>query len=274
MSGKLLGVSWTDDVTLTITSEAGTYVKANLQDLQPGRKWRSTTTADQVITADLGGIKEITGFVLYSHNLSVESDITFEIADTISFSNITYTTTFKGVAPLYGYGTQALGLYGIGGYSTEGIVQTFSTHWTTAAETGQAIRVTISDSTNADGYVEVGRLKVGYAVDVPISPGYSMGFSEQTTLTRTRGGALRSDNRPSYRWATIDTTLMDENEETRIMDLFNDVGRSTDVLWTAFPSDNTTRERRSTILGRVVSGGGSTITNEGSLAQFTIEEAL
>lgn len=67
---------------------------------------------------------------------------------------------------------------------------------------------------------------------------------------------------------------MDITEETRLMDLFEEVGRRSDVLWAAFPGESTTRERRNTILGRITSGGGSTITNEGSLASLTIEEAL
>ncbi len=274
MSGKLLGKSWLDDLTLSVTSEAGTYAVTNLQNLQPGRLWRSTDTADQIITCDLGRVREITGFALYAHNLSVNSEITFEIATDATFATITYTTTFPGVTPVYGWGTQPLGLYGLGGYSDDGIVQTFATHWTASIQAGNAVRVTLSDSGNTDGYIEAGRLKVGYAVDVPIAPGYSMGFAEQTELTRTRGGALRSDNRPSYRWATIDTTLMDITEETRLMDLYEEVGRRSDILWAAFPGESTTRERRNTMLGRMTSGGGSTITNEGTIASLTIEEAL
>ena len=274
MSGKLLGKSWLDDLTLNVTSEAGSYAVTNLQNVQPGRVWRSTDLTDQVITADLGQVREITGFAIYAHNLGIDSEITFEIATDITFSTILYTTTFPGVTPLYGWGIQPLGLYGLGGYSDEGIVQTFSTHWTADLQTGSAVRITISDPTNSDGYIEAGRLKVGYAVDVPIAPGYAMGFNEQTALTRTRGGALRSDNRPAYRWANIETVLMDITEETRLMDLYEDVGRRSDVLWAAFPGEGTTRERRNTILGRIVSAGGATITNEGTLSTLTIEEAL
>lgn len=272
--GKLLGKSWLDANTLTVTSEAGTYVKENLQNVQPGRIWRSTDLTDQVITCDLQKQRECTGFALYAHNLSINSAITFEVFADPGLVDLVYTTTFPGVTPEYGWGTQPLGLYGLGGYSDEGIIQTFSTHWTAGVVVGQSIRVTISDSANPDGYIEAGRLKIGAAVDVPVAPGYSMGFSEQTSLTRTRGGALRSDNRPAYRWANIDTTLMDITEETRLMDLFEEVGRRSDVLWAAFPGESTTRERRNTILGRITSGAGSTITNEGSLASLTIEEAL
>ncbi len=274
MSGKLLGKSWLDDKTLSVTSEAGSYAATNLQNVQPGRLWRSTDLTDQVITCDLGQVREVTGFALYAHNLTVNSQITFELATDATFATILYTTTFPGVSPVYGWGSQPLGLYGLGGYSDDGVVQTFSTHWTETIQVGAAVRVTLSDTTNADGYIEAGRLKVGHAVDVPIAPGYSMGFADQTELTRTRGGALRSDNRPSYRWASIDTTLMDVGEETRLMTMYERVGKRSDILWAAFPGENTTRERRNTILGRMTSGGGTTITNEGSLASLTIEEAL
>jgi len=272
--GKLLGKSWTDDNAITITSEAGTYLKENLQNVQPGKIWRSTDLTDQVITCNFGQQRETTGFAIYAHNFSDTSEITFEVFKDTGLTNLIYTTTFPGTTPVYGWGTQPLGLYGLGGYSDEGIVQTFSTHWTSSVVVGQSIRVTISDPSNPDGYIEAGRLKIGAAVDVPFAPGYSMGFAEQTSLTRTRGGALRSDNRPSYRWATIDTTLLDITAEARLMDLFEAVGRRSDVLWTAFPGESNTRERRNTILGRITSGGGSSITNEGATASFTIEEAL
>lgn len=272
--GKLLGKSWADSETLTVTSESGGYVKENLQDLQPGRVWRSTSTADQTIQCPFSTPRECTGFCLYGHNLSNDADITLTIYEDAAYTTVVETTTVKALDPEYGLGEQPLGLLGLGGYSDEGLVRNFTVIWFESTVVGQSMEVVISDSTNVDGYVEVGRMKIGSAVDVPVAPGYSMGFGEQTDITRTRGGALRSENRPTYRYANIDTTLMEREEAAALLTLYEEVGRRGDILWTAFPSENTTREKRNTILGRMTSGGGVTITNEGELASLTIEEGL
>ncbi len=106
MTGRLLGTSLLDSVTLTATSEAGAYTVSNLVATQPGKLWRSTSAAAQTITGDLGEDKRINGFVLYAHNLSNDGSATVQLtlSNNSGHTDQVYDTTVEATDPLYGWG--------------------------------------------------------------------------------------------------------------------------------------------------------------------------
>ena len=130
MAGRLLGTSELDGVTLSVTSAAGDYVIANLTDIQPGLKWRSTNTSAQTITGDMGGSKAITAFVLYNHNLSSGGTIQFTLSTDSGHTAQAYDATVNAQEPTYGWGDGPYGGLGndntYGGFSTEGWVTKFT----------------------------------------------------------------------------------------------------------------------------------------------------
>lgn len=273
---RLLGTSHLDGLTLTATSEAGTYLASNLLNVQPGRIWRSTSTAAQTITADFGEDKRCTAFCLYAHNLSNDGSATVRVtlSNDSGHTDIVYDTTVEATEPLYGWGEGPYGLEGYGGYSSEGYSQNFTVIWFGGTYVARYFRAVITDTSNADGYIQAGRIKIGQHMDIPVVQGYSMGWDEQTELTRTRGGALRSDSRDPFRYASATSAVLDKIQEGDILEIFRSVGRRGDVLWSAFPDDATAQTRRNTILGRLTDYGSADISYVGSTVQFTIEEGL
>jgi hypothetical protein len=273
---KLLGTSHLDGLTLTATSEAGTYLASNLLNVQPGRIWRSTSTAAQTITADLGEDKRNNAFCIYAHNLSNDgtASVRLTLSNDAAHTDIVYDNTVEGTDPLYGWGEGPYGMEGYGGYSSEGWAQPFTVIWLGDVYVARYFRVIITDTANADGYIQAGRIKLGQSIDIPVVQGYSMGWDEQTELTRTRGGALRSDSRDPFRYASATSAVLDKIQEGDVLEVFRSVGRRGDVLWSAFPDDATAQTRRNTILGRLTDYGSADISYVGSTVQFTIEEGL
>jgi len=273
---RILGTSHLDGRTLTATSAAGTYVVANLVNVQPGRIWRSTSASAQTITVDMGEDKVCTCFVLYAHNLSNDGSATVQVtlSNDSGHSDQVFDTTVEATDPLHGWGEGGYGMAGFGGYSDEGYAQPFTVIWFGAAYVARYARVIITDTSNSAGYVQAGRIKIGQHIDVPVVSGYGMGWTEQTELTRTRGGALRSDSRDPFRYANATSAVLDKIQEGDLLEVFRSVGKRGDVLWSAFPDDATAQTRRNTILGRLVDYGTADIQKVGSTISFSIEEGL
>ena len=273
---RILGESHLDGVTLSVTSTAGSYAVSNLTNIQPGRIWRSTTDSAQTITADFGEDKRCTAFCLYAHNLSNDGSATVQVilSNDSGHSDQVFNTSVEATDPLYGWGEGPYGMEGLGGYSDEGYTQPFTVIWFGSTVVARYFKCVITDTSNSDNYIQAGRIKIGQHVDVPIVNGYGMGWTEETELTRTRGGALRSDSRNPFRFANATTTVLDKIQEGDLLEVFRSVGKRGDVLWSAFPDDSTSQRRRNTILGRLVDYGESTISHTGSLINFSIEEGL
>jgi hypothetical protein len=120
--------------------------------------------------------------------------------------------------------------------------------------------------------MEIGRLKVGRAIEVPFAAGYEMGWRDTSSLTRTRGGALRSNNGRSYRYVNVNAVL--EDNQTELSQIFRHTALRSDVVWSGFPPASTNEGRENLILGRLTTYGASNWTHEGVTTSFSIEEAI
>lgn len=274
MSGRLVHNSVSDDVTLTVTSTAGSYAASNMQNKQPSMKWRSTTDAAQTISGDFGAAEVIGCVVLYNHNISAAGTIAVTLASNSGFSTDVFTKTVDALDATAGYGTQKYGHDGYGGYSELGWQQRFTIIWFTPVSR-RYFKVVITDTTNSDEYVEVGRLMWGDFTTIPYRYGAELGWREQTEVTRTRGGALRSDARNPYRYTNVESTILTDTQVADALEIFRAAGRRSDVLWSGFP-ENTDEylERRYTMLGKLMDYSSSIREAEGSSITFSIEEGL
>lgn len=81
-------------------------------------------------------------------------------------------------------------------------------------QTARYWRVNIADSTNPDGYVDLGRLVVagGFQPQVNMAYGAGLGFDNETVRETTEGGAALYDTRPTRRTLTGVLDLMPETD--------------------------------------------------------------
>lgn len=101
----------------------------------------------------------------------------------------------------------------------------------------QSFRVTISDPTNSDGYMELSRLMLGryFSPAKNMAYGLEMGWIDKSSQYRTDGGTLRSDPLPSYRRWRFSLEAVENDERNQLLDHIRAVGRRNDLFMSCFP---------------------------------------
>ena len=263
-----------DDATLTATSAA--LAVANLQDMQQQVVWSSTSAAAQTITIPLSVSRSINCVGLMNHNLSSDATIRVQGASDAGFTSVLFDTTYDALDPSFGWGEFPWGMVGWGGYSSEGWEYQFTVKWITLT-VARYWRLIITDTTNADGYVQAGRLILGqyWTPHANMQWGYSLDWHDPSEVVRTRGGSWRSDNKTPYRVSSVHVRWLDVVEAAGVLEMERQRGRRGDVLLSAYPNEGTTRERRNTLLGVLRDWSPSTHDFYGyNSVSFSIEESV
>lgn len=260
---------------VTVPGYAGNMPGTNLVNHQPLLPWRSVDASDQVITVDLGKERRSRLFYLGYHNLTPTNTVTLEAATDSAYTAITFTATYPGLKPLYGFGVGPFGVIPFGGYSDEGMPTPYMMELFDAIGS-RYWRVTLSGKTS--GYYQVGRLVIGDwwspEDDSNISWGYDNSRKNPSTSRRSRGSARRSNRLPSYRVINGSWDSLSGVDEGRLDDMWYLRGRDLNVLWSAYPGLGGAEERRHTMLSFIENYSGTKRNNvherNGSI---TLEEA-
>jgi hypothetical protein len=272
---KLVPFNLLDPVTLTITSEESGYEKERLAISQPSIGWRSTSAADQVITADLGEDRWIDSFCAVAHNFSGACDITLEVATDTGYSNLVVDETFDGALPLYGLGSGYLGLSGLGGYDDALYHQTLRPYFFTGGA-GRYVRITISDNANADGYVEAGRLIVGAAWSPNVN--HEWGIAKYVNpgarqFVRTPAAGGRSMPGEPFKVIRVSFSWLDEDEDFALQRILEAFGGHGGAVLVPYPDAATVRQTSYAVYGVLNNWSPSTRLRTGNYsAGFDVEE--
>lgn len=127
---------------LTVTSQASGFPASNMTNMYVPETWRSTSLADQSLQFDLDGPKDFNFIALIGHNLS---------------QNAVVTVMAGSVAPPDGSEFLETITY-----------RERDMFVLVAAQTLQFLLITISDSANPDGHIEVAELVFGMLTEAPI----------------------------------------------------------------------------------------------------------
>lgn len=129
-----------DDATLTATGAHANYPATNIQHPHLSRYCRSDGTS-LVIVFDLGSAQDITTFILAGHNISDSATVTLEANSSDSWVGAPFSETITDNYKV------------ICEYFTE--------------ITYRYVRLSISDASNPDGYVKLGRVYIGEYLQMP-----------------------------------------------------------------------------------------------------------
>lgn len=265
-SARIMGASWADDATITATSEA--MDADNLKDTDVRKVWRSSGLADQTITMDFGSTKQSNVLHLENINLSSAGAYTLELSDD-NFATIVYSENFGKWADDLAHAA-ATHWFNTGGHTLvdgngDAIVDgngdpIVSATWTLPVSARYA-RIIVEDASNADGYLEIGRIKIGRYFDAPNSKNVAVGpgldYVERGALLATRGGGFRSENKTPQRrlrvaWQWVHPTDAYTLGGNEFAELLRVTGHRSDVLLSVYPEDGESdRERLHTVLGRI-----------------------
>ena len=109
-------------------------------------------------------------------------------------------------------------------------------------------RVEIFDDTNADTYVEIGRLVMAprFQPSSNMAPGAEFGFLDSTNVGRALSGVRYYDTRPTGRTLSLSLPNLPTNEAVAVArDMLEALGQSGQVYIVTDPSDTELLQRRS-----------------------------
>ena len=239
---RLAGISALDGKAITATSYDGNMTADNLLNPTLQLKWRSLNLQTQVFTIALQKKNLISYFLLYKHNLTYSATIKFEAATDSNFTNLVINETFKATKPLYGFG-QRFGL-NFGGYSNENWLTKFTIKWFTKAF-AQYIRVTITDSNNPDGFIQIGRMKAGDYFEGKFNMrwGYARDTVSNSRVLKSESLARFVEEKPQQRMFYLGFDYLSAAEEQSIYKMQVQCDKKYDIFFAAYPLINSTEER-------------------------------
>ena len=249
MSNNMIisSTNYSDGGTLTVDDEVATLPASNLQDQQIVKIWRNTQTSAQ-IDVDFGQQRIIDFMALIRHNISQTGTIRWRLSTVSNFSTTVYDSGTIDAWPIVEeFGTLPWGVFQWGGrlnpeVAAEYTISSFDV--LTTAVQARYLRIDISDSLNADGYLQAGRLIAGpsYRPSVNYANGVQFEFVDESRITKSRGGQTFVDEVERYRVMRFELINLPENE--MFGNVFNSIDRlrgvSKDILVIPQPAKSST----------------------------------
>ena len=278
---RVIAINDFDAATLTVTPavvSTGKFSKEGLQDERRSRAMRTTATADQEILATWTQDVLISGIVIALHNLTSSSTGRVQAySDTGATAEI-YDSQVNGVDldMLYKISLGALdfGITPLGAQISDYDLNN-TPIWITPTIC-RAIKITLSDPANPDGYLQVGRVFAGRYIEPVINMdlGYVLTPVDKSTQTRTYGGTLNSEPENKYHQIQFKLSWLGAGDRERFVREFRRVGKLSQVYLSLFPNQKDAKEIDHQMIAKLTndpnySGGNQIYTD----VNYTFEEA-
>lgn len=256
---RLMAVNDADQATVTVSPAVVSNSKLSadgILDDRRSRVLRTTSTADQVINLTWSADVLFTGVVIGRHNLSEDGTIRVQIYSDAAMTTEVYDS--GAVDALY---PVTLGALDFGVDPLGEAVKEFDFNntpiWTTAT-TGRGLKITLSDGSNADGYLQVGRVFAGRYIEptVNMDLGYILSYVDKAKQYRTEGGSLHAEPGVAYRRIRFRLSWLDDSERERFYRDFSRVGRGRQVYISLFPTLESSKELDHQMIAKIVNDPG------------------
>lgn len=261
MSNMLLGFpNRIDSATLSGGSWSAGLPLANLQNRIIGKVARTAnvTLAATQFDINLGSSKSIRALALVNHNLTLAAQYRIRGSTVNTFASNVYDSGWTDVWPAV-FPSASLEWEDDNWWSGKYTAEQISGY--TAAlinicpsnELAQYWRVEINDTSNAIGYVQVGRVFIGAAWQptVNMSVGATLGWETKTEAQEAIGGAEYFQRRTPYRVANLKIDVLSSDEAfANAFEIQRRAGIDQEVLFIHDP-DDTVHALRRRFLGRL-----------------------
>ncbi len=222
--------------------------QANLTKSQRTKVVRTSNTSDLILNLNWAGLgKNMSGVGLMRHNLESTATWRIQLYDAQNQTgSVIYDSGVISAIPLKSLGDLDWGVDPLGASLFDGWDESnkFSTIWFTQV-TALSAKITISNSGNADGYLQASRLFMGVAAtpSINVAYGLSNSWQEGTRQFRTEGGSLRSDSKPQFRAMTLTMAELIPGERSAFFESVRVVGMRGDFLVSVRPEFSGAEER-------------------------------
>jgi hypothetical protein len=249
-----------DQATLSGGTWEATLPRSNLQNRTLGKVARTSTDATSAtqFDVDLAVERFIRCIALVNHNISLAGKARIRASTVSNFATTVYDSGWVDVWPtVHAFGDVAWGEinWWDGKYSDEeraGYTATYPLLLTTAIQ-ARYWRVEIDDTSNAAGYIQIGRVFIGdgWQPEYNMSYGASIGWEPQTEIQQAKSGAEYFDRRTPYRVVRFELPVLSHDEGMgKAFELFRRAGIDQEVFYAFDPTDTIHALRRQ-YLGRL-----------------------
>jgi hypothetical protein len=261
MSNMIISsTNYSDEATsISADSEVATLPVENLQDRQLVKVYRSDGDTDVEIDVDFGQGRIIDFVALIRHNISQTGTIRWRLSNAADFATTQYDSGTVDAWPIVEeFGTLPWGVFSWGGrINPEVAAQYQISSFAVLDNPVQAryLRINISDSSNAEGYIEAGRLIAGpaYRPSTNYGFGVEVQFVDESRIVKSRGGQTFVDEVERFRRIRFELQNLPEAEI--FGNVFNNIDRlrgvAKDILVIPQPDDPKTWPTQN-IYGRLV----------------------
>lgn len=239
--------SWEASLPLTnIQNRTLSKVARSTDDANASTKLRFTLDTARIIGA--------VGII--NHNLSTTAQYRYRVYSDSAYTTLAYDSGTLDVWPQMPYGTyewEDLRFWDL--TITEEDRQLFTKtliHIPSQSVSEQYYQIEFFDTSNPDGYVELGRIFIGanYQPIINMSLGASIGYESTTLIDQAMSGAEYFDRRNSARVARFTLNNLTDEEAILNNDIQKISGTDQEVLYIYDPSDTVNLSRRA-FLGRI-----------------------
>ena len=242
---RLIVTNLADSATLSASPAFSSSTPvSNLQDQSREKVGRTTGLSTQTIDVTLASPRMISAAVIYRGNFTSEATWRVKVYDDAALTTLLYDSGDSYLAAPMPLGDLDWGVDPLGASLFDGWGYTFAALWFTPV-LGGFVRITLSDASNPDGYMEASRLFIGkyfQPTGMP-SPGLSLEWRDTSEQSRTDGGTLRTEAGTKYRALTLSGALMPETDRAALGTMLREAGLSGDVYISVFAGDGDARER-------------------------------
>ncbi|MAE21810.1 MAG: hypothetical protein CMK92_05205 [Pseudomonas sp.] len=239
--------SW-DEADLTFGSsgsETPTLPLSNTQRYNNSRTWRTTDTAEQQIKVNLAFTTVISGFTLWRHNLTEDGTVRVRAYDGPNQTgNVIYDSgwlpaLFKKTLGELAWGRDPLGASAFTNWRLK-----YSSYWL-PKENVRSLLVQISDPTNPDGFLEIGRIYAGeyFEPKYNFDLGHAIRWESTTQQNPTAGGSVHTLETETYRVLDFSLSHLDEQERVDLFEATRRVSNHRDIFVSLSPAQGGAKER-------------------------------
>lgn len=194
-------------------------------------------TASTQFDADLGASKTLLAIAIANHNLSQDAEIRVSLGSTSGDDDVYAGDWTPAYAITFGSGTDEWADYEwFTGLSSDEWIGTPFTSFVLlpSAYAARYVRVEIDDTTNPDGYVQMGRVFIGSGFVPAFNPAYGLqdGFRDPSLITELESGAVIAHPRRRLRTVKFALELVRQDDEFSILhELQRRIGTVGEVLY-------------------------------------------
>lgn len=110
----------------------------------------------------------------------------------------------------------------------------------------KSFKITVTNTTNVDGVINISRLIVGHYFALAYNPeiGAKLSWPSETTRWRTEAGGHRADRGIEYRRIVFDLRYVTDADRIKWMEILRFVGTSQGMFTSVFPEDSSAKKIR------------------------------